>query len=251
MAYEKYEWHKGEIITADKLNNMENRIEEAASSGGERFIIECTLDEENSTRKERVFTHNVTLQEAYEAFESGKEIYAKLNLEPAILYVHLNNIDHEDDTIVFTAAFHNPTSIESFADNNLFIYAFSEDNKISMRSPSKIEPIVFRHEYNSKVSSSDTDTATCNYTSFTDILALLSINAGNAIVKEHDSSNIMPDKTNFGFLPYYVNNGSTITSIVFSRIMSSDRSIVEIQICYNKDNTITYDRNILYEVQAN
>ena len=248
MVYEKYEWHKGEIITADKLNNMENRIEEAASSGGERFIIECTLDEENSTRKERVFTHNVTLQEAYEAFESGKEIYAKLNLDPEILYVHFNNIDHENDTIVFTTAFHNP-NYNSYENNILFIFAFSEDNKIFM-GLSNPEPIIFNREYNSKVDSSDTDTITCNYTSFTDILALLSINAGNAVVTEHDSSNIMPDKTNFGFLPYYVNNGPTITSIVFSRIMSSDRSIVEIQIRYNKDNTITYDRNILYEVQA-
>lgn len=28
MAYEKYEWQRGEIVTSDKLNNMENRIEE-------------------------------------------------------------------------------------------------------------------------------------------------------------------------------------------------------------------------------
>lgn len=34
MAYEKYEWQRGEIITSDKLNHIENGIEEASASGG-------------------------------------------------------------------------------------------------------------------------------------------------------------------------------------------------------------------------
>lgn len=49
MAYEKYEWHKGEIITSDKLNNMENRIEEAASSG---VSLKFVKDSEGSYEKD-------------------------------------------------------------------------------------------------------------------------------------------------------------------------------------------------------
>ena len=252
MAYTRHTWQSGEVISSALLNNIEDGIEEAASSGGsERFIIECTPDEENSTEKVKVYTHNVTLQEAYEAFTSGREVYAKLNQESdqgtEILYIHLNVVDYGNDIIMFTAAFHNPGA-GLFEDDNLLIFAFSEDNKISMQSPSQPKPIIFNHEYNSKVSSSDGDTVTCNYTAFTNILILLSINPCNVVVIDHDLANTMPDRTNFGFLSYYVNGGS----IVFSRIMSSDdHKIVEIQIRYNKDNTITYDRNILYEVQAN
>ena len=32
MSYEKHEWVNGEIITADKLNNIEEGIEEAKES---------------------------------------------------------------------------------------------------------------------------------------------------------------------------------------------------------------------------
>lgn len=48
MAYNKTEWQNGDVITAEKLNNMENGIEETFSS--EKLIkigIEITYGAEN------------------------------------------------------------------------------------------------------------------------------------------------------------------------------------------------------------
>lgn len=39
MAYEKHEWVNNETITASKLNNIEDGIEEAAQSGGGGALI--------------------------------------------------------------------------------------------------------------------------------------------------------------------------------------------------------------------
>lgn len=38
MAYTKTTWADGDVITAEKLNNMENGIAESQSGGGIRFI---------------------------------------------------------------------------------------------------------------------------------------------------------------------------------------------------------------------
>lgn len=39
MAYEKHEWECGETITADKMNNLENGIEEALQGGSASGIM--------------------------------------------------------------------------------------------------------------------------------------------------------------------------------------------------------------------
>ena len=51
MAYEKYEWQRGEIVTSDKLNNMKNRIEEVDNKIDSEVQ---TITSEANTLKSRV-----------------------------------------------------------------------------------------------------------------------------------------------------------------------------------------------------
>lgn len=66
MAYEPTSWSTGDIVTAEKLNKLENGI---ASSGGEIFIVNTLLDEETGG-----MILDKTWQEIKDAFDSGKLI---------------------------------------------------------------------------------------------------------------------------------------------------------------------------------
>lgn len=63
MSYEKQTWTTGDIITADKLNHMEDGI-----AGGGLFIVNYVYGDE-------VDTLNKTYAEIKSAFLSGKIIY--------------------------------------------------------------------------------------------------------------------------------------------------------------------------------
>ena len=69
MAYTKQNWNNGDIITADKLNHIEDGI--ADSGGGSAFIINVNEDGV-------IWTLDKTWQQIYEAFYSGSECIVKL-----------------------------------------------------------------------------------------------------------------------------------------------------------------------------
>ena len=48
MAYTKTTWADGDVITAEKLNNMENGIAESKSGGGIRFINLSNTDSDGN-----------------------------------------------------------------------------------------------------------------------------------------------------------------------------------------------------------
>lgn len=69
MAYEKQTWECGESITAEKLNHMEQGIEDASNSGGgtdDLFLIRFT--------DISALTVDKTAEEILEAFNDGKKI---------------------------------------------------------------------------------------------------------------------------------------------------------------------------------
>ena len=83
MSYDKQTWQTGDVITANKLNHMEDGI---ASSGGGRFVATATFDEE----AEGWYT-DYTAQEIYDAFENGMDIWIKLSYDEAFAYMNAIN----------------------------------------------------------------------------------------------------------------------------------------------------------------
>lgn len=75
MSYNEYTWQTGETITAEKLNNLEEGVQEAlAGDGNEKFVV--------------TFTHNgdsvsadKTIAEISEAYNSGKEVIGTTNAD--------------------------------------------------------------------------------------------------------------------------------------------------------------------------
>lgn len=68
MAYIKQNWQNGDVITADKLNHMEDGIAEGGSGGGV-FVVNFTYDEQTNK-----CTADKTLQEIETASLSGPVI---------------------------------------------------------------------------------------------------------------------------------------------------------------------------------
>lgn len=69
MAYEKQTWVTGEVITEEKLNHIEDGIEEAAQSGG-ALIVNAVVQGDND-----VLDKNFA--EIYEALHNGTPVYIK------------------------------------------------------------------------------------------------------------------------------------------------------------------------------
>ena len=67
MSYTQHEWTTGETITAAKLNNIEEGIEEAAQSGGGGSLI---VHYDNTTGE-----MDKTVQEIYDAMTSGTPVF--------------------------------------------------------------------------------------------------------------------------------------------------------------------------------
>ena len=75
MAYEKHTWQTGEVITAEKLNNLEDGIAQGGSDGFFTFKITVTKDGESSTP---IFTKNASFAEIKAAMLAGKVVIATI-----------------------------------------------------------------------------------------------------------------------------------------------------------------------------
>ena len=71
MAYTKQTWNNGDVITADKLNHMEDGIYIAKDDND--FIIEVNYD-----TTEYKYIVNKSIEEIDEAFTEGKELRVKI-----------------------------------------------------------------------------------------------------------------------------------------------------------------------------
>ncbi len=86
MAYNKYTWKSGDVISSARLNNIEDGIEEAMSSGGGVMIVNVTKsDEEDSGDTPSVNSSTPLLQGAvpltvsYKADKTYEEIKAAID----------------------------------------------------------------------------------------------------------------------------------------------------------------------------
>lgn len=83
MAYEKQEWNCGDTITAEKMNHIEEGIENASQGGGSNvFTITFSTTSRPSTSQGRQvvnmenLTADKTFSELLEAYQQGVPIYA-------------------------------------------------------------------------------------------------------------------------------------------------------------------------------
>lgn len=84
MAYTPTEWSKGDIITAEKLNKLENGVVSAGGGGSESFVVFYTIDFDDQTQT-GVLTCDKTPEEVETAKADGKAIDARL------IYYNTNN----------------------------------------------------------------------------------------------------------------------------------------------------------------
>ena len=69
MGYNKTTWATGDIVTSEKLNNIENGV-----SGNEPFIVNFTLNDTDGSATSGSGTADKTAAEIYQAWQDGKVI---------------------------------------------------------------------------------------------------------------------------------------------------------------------------------
>lgn len=89
MAYTKHTWDCGEVIDDNKLNNIEDGIEEALNASGGLMLTSTGQDLLNCD----IF--NYTWKEVYDAVMMGKSVYmTHPNTSRISSLVELNTADH-------------------------------------------------------------------------------------------------------------------------------------------------------------
>ena len=72
MAYEQYEWECGDIVTDEKLNNIEDGIEEAlANCGGSPLFVYLTPDFTDMCYDNPLLVMDKSWQDIWDAFSAG------------------------------------------------------------------------------------------------------------------------------------------------------------------------------------
>jgi hypothetical protein len=90
MAYIPTEWETGDIITAEKLNNIEDGIvanEEAIADALQEIVFSANYPESAPTSF--VPTCNMTFSQAYTAMQNGAKAVLKLATGGDYLYIYL------------------------------------------------------------------------------------------------------------------------------------------------------------------
>lgn len=76
MAYSKQTWADGDVITASKLNHMEDGIESAAESGGSSSSNEMVVQVVKTyVNNQLSYQLNKSYGEIYNAFRAGTHVY--------------------------------------------------------------------------------------------------------------------------------------------------------------------------------
>ena len=90
MAYEKQEWKCGDVVTAEKLNHMEDGIAEASGGGTADIGYECTYERTTN------FNDSVTTEGDVPSAELGE-----FHLENDVAYITFNGVEYtcEPNTI--------------------------------------------------------------------------------------------------------------------------------------------------------
>ena len=77
MSYTPTEWQTGDIVTAEKLNKIENGIAGVSSIGGGVFIVGVEKSSPPVGNTGSIYTLNKTWKEIYDAFEGGQIVICR------------------------------------------------------------------------------------------------------------------------------------------------------------------------------
>ena len=82
MAYISKEWITGETITAEKLNNLEEGVQEALESSDEYLMEIVNIEARSQDGSTWDVTTNKTAQEIMDLVEDGKIVVANVHVIP-------------------------------------------------------------------------------------------------------------------------------------------------------------------------
>ena len=80
MAYTPTEWKTGDVITADKLNNIEQGIVNAGAGGGDAFIVNAEVKLSVTTGETISAEVDKTAVQIVEAIKNLKQVIIELSL---------------------------------------------------------------------------------------------------------------------------------------------------------------------------
>jgi len=88
MAYTKQNWECGDLITADKMNHIEDGIEEASSGGGALVV---TMTPRNATAEEcsdggHVYEFSHSWQQMHDVIATGGQVWLRILTESVDAY---------------------------------------------------------------------------------------------------------------------------------------------------------------------
>ena len=95
MTYTKQNWADGDLITAAKLNHIEEGLASAGAGNGSVFYVETT----GPLGIDVVATLNTTWQAVYDAMTDGKRVLARFidDDAPEIIVYPINYVGFDDD----------------------------------------------------------------------------------------------------------------------------------------------------------
>ena len=114
MSYEKNTWANGDVITAQKLNNIEQGIEVATNSG----VLPIYWDGRNGTLLDK------TWQEIYDAIYAGNICAVFIKIEGELLQILLEGFV---STVRYTGEYE--VTVITLEDNQKFHFTCSAPNE--------------------------------------------------------------------------------------------------------------------------
>ena len=106
MAYNKTTWKNGDTITAEKLNNLEEGVAGASSTGGGVFIVEVEKSSPPVGNTGSIYTLNKTWKEIYDAlFEGGRIVICHESKDDITTDSIISSITIDDSNESYSVAF--------------------------------------------------------------------------------------------------------------------------------------------------
>lgn len=123
MSYEKQTWQTGDVITASKLNHIENGIADSSQiEGGGSFIFSITPDGEDSYVADKSFSEIkhaidsglVPFVHLRQEFNRDVQDYLAQYVSNKHYYETVGNVDQEKEDIMFQLMKYNPGNVGDF-----------------------------------------------------------------------------------------------------------------------------------------